>query len=45
MNKEKFVQMAKQSGYSDDEIQDLLEFQEDSGIVFDDLPLMDKIED
>ena len=44
MSKEEFVQMAKQSGYSDDEIQDLLKFQDESGIAFADLPLMEKIE-
>lgn len=45
MTENDFVGLAKKAGYSEEEIQDLLDFQKESGIPFEDLPLMDRLAD
>ena len=45
MTKSEFIKQAEEAGYSKDEIQDFIDFHEESGIPFDDMPLMERIVD
>ncbi len=42
MNKDEFIKVAKEAGYSDEEIQDLINFHDETGIPFSDMPLMNR---
>lgn len=45
MTKSEYMKMAEEAGYSEEEIRDLVDFHEESGIPFGDLPLMERIVD
>ena len=43
MKEEQFVALAVEAGYSREEINDLLEFHNDTGVPFDEMPLLERI--
>lgn len=42
MNKEEFVKLAEQAGYTDAEIKSLLSFHDETGVPFSEMPLMER---
>lgn len=42
MTEEQFITLAAEAGYSKEEINDLLEFHNDIGLPFEEMPLLEK---
>lgn len=45
MTELEFIKQAEEFGYTDEEIQDFLDFHKESGILFDDMLLIERIID